>query len=98
MSLSPDHRGLLEKALGLQNWETPFPWQEALLERMLKGKVPELNDIPTGPGKAAVMAIWLVARACRAKVPQRLAYVVERRAVVDQATEVALSPLPGGVS
>jgi CRISPR-associated endonuclease/helicase Cas3 len=36
------------------------------------------------------MAIWLVARACGAKLPRRLVYVVDRRAVVDQATEVAV--------
>jgi CRISPR-associated endonuclease/helicase Cas3 len=91
MSLSPNQRSLLQKALGLGNGETPFPWQEELLERMLKGEVPELVDIPTGLGKTAVMAIWLVARACRAQLPRRLVYVVDRRAVVDQATEVALS-------
>jgi CRISPR-associated endonuclease/helicase Cas3 len=90
MSISSDPRILLEKALGLQNGETPFPWQEALLERMLKGEVPELIDIPTGLGKTAVMAIWLVARASGAELPRRLVYIVDRRAVVDQATDEAL--------
>lgn len=37
------------------------------------------------------MAVWLVARALGASVPRRLVYVVDRRAVVDQATEVAES-------
>lgn len=37
------------------------------------------------------MAVWLVARALGAVVPRRLVYVVDRRAVVDQATEVAES-------
>jgi CRISPR-associated endonuclease/helicase Cas3 len=37
------------------------------------------------------MAIWLVARACGASLPRRLLYVVDRRAVVDQATEVAIA-------
>jgi CRISPR-associated endonuclease/helicase Cas3 len=36
------------------------------------------------------MAIWLVARALGANVPRRLVYVVDRRAVVDQATDTAL--------
>lgn len=48
-------------------------------------------DIPTGLGKTGVMAVWLVARALGASVPRRLVYVVDRRAVVDQATEVAES-------
>ncbi len=45
--------------------------------------------MPTGLGKTAVMAIWLIARAAGARVPRRLVYVVDRRAVVDQATQVA---------
>jgi hypothetical protein len=35
------------------------------------------------------MAIWLIARAHGAKLPIRLIYVVDRRAVVDQATDEA---------
>ena len=46
-------------------------------------------DISTGLGKTAVMAIWLLARMEGAAIPRRLVYVVDRRAVVDQATEVA---------
>jgi CRISPR-associated endonuclease/helicase Cas3 len=83
--------GLLEKALGLAEGETAFPWQEELLRRFLKGVIPPALDIPTGLGKTAVMAIWLVARASGAKLPRRLVYVVDRRAVVDQATEVAIA-------
>jgi CRISPR-associated endonuclease/helicase Cas3 len=67
----------------------PFPWQLALLDRFMAGDLPSALDIPTGLGKTAVMAVWLVARAAGAPVPRRLAYVVDRRAVVDQATSVA---------
>ncbi|MDQ3340783.1 MAG: type I-U CRISPR-associated helicase/endonuclease Cas3 [Myxococcota bacterium] len=56
---------------------------------MLVGQIPSALDIPTGLGKTAVIAIWLVARSVGAKVPRRLVYVVDRRAVVDQASEVA---------
>lgn len=76
-------------ALGLSEGESPFPWQERLLREFLAGNIPSALDIPTGLGKTAVMAIWLVARALGASLPRRLVYVVDRRAVVDQATEVA---------
>jgi CRISPR-associated endonuclease/helicase Cas3 len=79
-------RGLLAKALGVSK---PFPWQIELLDRFLNARLPSAVDIPTGLGKTAVMAIWLVSRAAGAKVPRRLVYVVDRRAVVDHATEVA---------
>ena len=35
------------------------------------------------------MALWLLARAYGARLPRRLVYVVDRRAVVDQATRFA---------
>ncbi|WP_058880710.1 type I-U CRISPR-associated helicase/endonuclease Cas3 [Chloracidobacterium thermophilum] len=85
-------QGWLKKALGLTEGEAPFPWQMELLRRFRCGKAISSLDIPTGLGKTSVMAIWLVARALKAKkLPRRLVYVVDRRAVVDQATEVAES-------
>ncbi len=85
-----DPKELLHRALGLGSDETLFPWQERLSEQMLKAGIPELIDIPTGLGKTSVMAIWLVARACGGPVPRRLVYIVDRRAVIDQATEEAM--------
>ncbi|MEY4551328.1 MAG: hypothetical protein RL685_7523, partial [Pseudomonadota bacterium] len=79
----------LRCALGLNEAEAPFPWQIDLLRRFRRGEVVSSLDIPTGLGKTAVMAVWLVARALGAALPRRLVYVVDRRAVVDQATEVA---------
>ena len=84
----------------------PFPWQRRLFDQYLsKGELPAGVDIPTGLGKTAVMAIWLLARAKQGlsegarsdsadqaghrSLPRRLVYVVDRRAVVDQATEFA---------
>ena len=70
----------------------PFPWQRWLFDEWLsKGKLPSAVDIPTGLGKTAVMAIWLLARAEGAPLPRRLVYVVDRRAVVDQATTFAVT-------
>jgi CRISPR-associated endonuclease/helicase Cas3 len=80
----------LSAALGLKAEESPFPWQLTLLESFRSGKLWPALDLPTGLGKTSVMAIWLVARAMGALLPRRIVYVVDRRAVVDQATEVAL--------
>jgi len=79
----------LAGALGLKAGESPFPWQKDLLNRFLKAEIPRFLDVPTGLGKTSVMAIWLVARSLGAKLPRRLVYVVDRRAVVDQATTEA---------
>ena len=67
----------------------PFPWQGRLFKRFSAGAPPVAVDIPTGLGKTAAMAIWLLARAAGAPLPRRLVYVVDRRAVVDQATDFA---------
>lgn len=79
---------LLGEVLGISS-SLVFPWQSRLLDSFLAGNLPAALDIPTGLGKTSVMAIWLVARAAGAPVPRRLVYVVDRRAVVDQATEFA---------
>lgn len=69
---------------------SPLSWQSRLFsEYFEKGEIPTAVDIPTGLGKTAVMALWLIARASGAQLPRRLVYVVDRRAVVDQATEFA---------
>lgn len=67
----------------------PFPWQRRLFGFLSAGELPSGVDIPTGLGKTAVMALWLLARARGAPLPRRLVYVVDRRAVVDQATDFA---------
>jgi CRISPR-associated endonuclease/helicase Cas3 len=69
----------------------PLSWQKRLLAQFVSGEpLPEAVALPTGMGKTKVMAIWLAARARGARLPRRLVYVVDRRAVVDQATEDAL--------
>lgn len=82
---------LLRAALGLVGEQSPFPWQIELVRRFCAVEPVNVIDIPTGLGKTAVMAAWLVARSLGASVPRRLVYVVDRRAVVDQATAVAES-------
>src|ERR1700690_2927024 len=66
----------------------PFPWQTALYEKFILGDIPKSCNLPTGLGKTSVIAIWLIALATHQdKMPRRLAYVVNRRTVVDQTTE-----------
>lgn len=68
---------------------SPFPWQVDLFtEWFSKGKVPASCDLPTGLGKTSVIALWLIALADHPdRMPRRLAYVVNRRTVVDQTTD-----------
>ena len=69
---------------------TPMRWQVRLYNRLLSAEgLPRALDLPTGLGKTAVIAIWYLARRAGARLPRRLVYVVDRRAVVDQATTVA---------
>lgn len=77
----------------------PYEWQKNLYHEFLDGRVligelPDIN-LPTGAGKTSIMAIWLIALAQQAQearsqvLPRRLVWVVDRRVVVDQATEEA---------
>lgn len=77
----------------------PLSWQIRLyLDHFSKtgsqGQVslPAIIDLPTGLGKTMVMAIWLIARDLHPEIslPTRLIYVVDRRTVVDQATDIAV--------
>lgn len=73
----------------------PMKWQQRLYnEHFAKGALPSAVSLPTGLGKTGVMAIWMVALAQQmmsgsVSLPRRLIYIVDRRAVVDQATRFA---------
>lgn len=72
----------------------PFDWQERLFQKFLNGDFPDACDVPTGMGKTSVVAIWLIAlghllKEKDRKIPLRLVYVVDRRVIVDQATDEA---------
>lgn len=74
----------------------PFPWQRRLLERLAAGEGwPALLDLPTGTGKTAVLDIAVfhlaleAARGERRWAPVRIAFVVDRRLVVDHTFERA---------
>jgi CRISPR-associated endonuclease/helicase Cas3 len=74
----------------------PFPWQREFFSRLVAGEQPTACNIPTGLGKTAIIAIWLIGLAHSVKsnraaklIPRRLVYVVNRRTVVDQSTSEA---------
>jgi CRISPR-associated endonuclease/helicase Cas3 len=69
----------------------PFAWQHRLYHELAAGTTPDAVDVPTGLGKTKVMVLWLIARSSGADLPRRLVYIVDRRTVVDQATEEAES-------
>ena len=68
---------------------TPFLWQSRLFERLRAGDIPAHCTLGTGLGKTAIIPIWLIAIASGAPLPRRLVYIVNRRTVVDQATDDA---------
>lgn len=66
----------------------PYPWQRRAFARLLQRKIPDAADIPTGLGKTSIVLIHLLALVAGAPLPRRVAYVVDRRAVVDQAATI----------
>jgi CRISPR-associated endonuclease/helicase Cas3 len=69
-------------------------WQHRLFTDIEAGRFPTDIELATGLGKTSIIALWVLAlgsalaRKSNA-VPRRLAYVVDRRVVVDQASEFA---------
>jgi CRISPR-associated endonuclease/helicase Cas3 len=68
----------------------PLKWQARLYGSLAEGRCPAVCRLPTGLGKTSVIPLWLIALAAGAKLPRRLVYVVNRRTVVDQATDDAV--------
>jgi CRISPR-associated endonuclease/helicase Cas3 len=72
----------------------PMRWQARLFRGIASGTIPAACDLPTGLGKTSVIPIWLIALASQdlgsgvQPLPRRLVYIVNRRTVVDQATDV----------
>jgi len=71
-----------------------FPWQKRTFEKLAEGRPPEIVNLPTGTGKTSLIALWLIAIGWQGSqgtitLPRRLVWVVNRRVVVDQATEEA---------
>src|ERR1017187_7499625 len=72
----------------------PLLWQGRLFDAFNGNHVPSVCDLPTGLGKTSILFIWLLAlrrqvAEGRPRLPTRLVYVVDRRTVVDQASDLA---------
>lgn len=74
----------------------PFPWQQRLLRRVAdEGRWPATMALPTGSGKTSAIDIAVfhlaleAARVPSRRAPVRIAFVVDRRLVVDDAFEHA---------
>ena len=73
----------------------PFDWQSRLLRQIVTQRAwPRVLDLPTGSGKTTCIDIALFALALDAAAspadrwcPRRIAMVVDRRVVVDQAAD-----------
>lgn len=76
---------------------TPFPWQSRLAERVSAGNAwPTWLALPTASGKTSAIDIAIFALALEAgkqerprMAPRRIFFVVDRRIVVDEASERA---------
>ena len=66
----------------------PYPWQQQVFDRLMRGEVPSNLNLPTGSGKTSVIPVWLLAFIKNPSLLRRMVYVVDRRSVVDQATAV----------
>lgn len=62
----------------------PYPWQIKCFSELMGGKVPRELTLPTGTGKTSLVLLYLIALAHGATLPRRCAYIVDRRAIVDQ--------------
>jgi CRISPR-associated endonuclease/helicase Cas3 len=75
----------------------PYLWQAALFERLIADDWPDSVALPTGSGKTSILQVWLLAlawaslRRLAVSIPRRLVWVVNRRVVVDQATDEAVA-------
>lgn len=92
MSLSVDDFDAFHQAV---HDRAPFDWQNRLLRQVVKERSwPRVLDLPTGSGKTTCIDIALFALALDAAAspkeswcPRRIAMVVDRRVVVDQAAD-----------
>lgn len=75
--------GMFEAVYGYK----PFPWQSDVAKRLTHGNWMTSVDVPTGSGKTALIDACVYAAAHGG--PRRIAFIIDRRVVVDEAYERA---------
>ena len=93
MSLSVNDFEAFHQAV--HNGRKPFDWQDRLLRQIVSERAwPRVLDLPTGSGKTTCIDIALFALALDSSTPpnerwcpRRIAMVVDRRVVVNQAAD-----------
>lgn len=89
------HQFLVNAYAKLHPGRHPYSWQERFFERIIRNDFPGEIAAPTGSGKTSLISLWLIGLAWQAehappvRMPRRLVWVVNRRVVVDQATQEA---------
>lgn len=70
---------------------TPFEWQAQLAQQVVStGRWPSVIDLPTGSGKTSALDIAVYAMSILPQaMPRRIAFVVDRRTIVDQTIQRA---------
>ncbi|WP_034410472.1 MULTISPECIES: type I-G CRISPR-associated helicase/endonuclease Cas3g [Derxia] len=73
----------------------PYDWQRRAFARMVAGEPPRQIKVPTAAGKTMLVAIFVAALATRARAglpatQRRLAFAVNRRVLVDEATRLCV--------
>lgn len=101
--MGTDPRQFFYEAFNCMCRHRPYSWQEQLFLGLIAGNWPEVVPLPTGSGKTSVLHVWLLALAWSLQtgaggIPRRLAWVVNRRVVVDQVTKEAEDLVNGGLA
>lgn len=91
---------VLDRLLAAVGVPSPYPWQREAFALLLAGTLPASVRAPTAAGKTALMACWLAALIAQARasggdpgritLPRRYVVVVNRRVLVDAASDLAL--------
>lgn len=93
MTVQEDFFSLLLRNVGVA---APYDWQRVAYERCCAGDVPAQIKVPTAAGKTMLLAAFVAALATQARsggaavsLPRRLVHVVNRRVLVDEASNLA---------